>query len=359
MSHPQNFPLISGQQAINAGSIRRELDRLLQSNAAQPDQGNQLFRLRSASDWMEQASKRPIPKMLFGELWFQGEQCIMFADSNLGKSILAVQVGDSISRNEPLGPFRLEAGQQRILYFDFELADKQFEARYSSNYIHHYPFTHDFLRAELDPMADVPKDFGTFEDFLNHQLENLVVTTGATVLIIDNLTYLRSETERAKDALPLMKHLKALKTKHNLSILALAHTPKRDPALPITRNDLQGSKMLMNFCDSAFAIGESAKDNTIRYIKQIKQRNTEEIYGAGNICLFTITKPYNFLQYEFMAYGREWEHLRQPDDVDREALKTQATELKAQGKSLREIATEMGITHTRVARLLKVKEESQ
>jgi hypothetical protein len=353
MSHPQNFPLTAGQQGINSDVIRQEIARMLQPDAAQPDQGNHLFRLRSATDWMERASKRPIPKMLFGEFWFQGELCILFADSNLGKSILAVQVGDSISRDEPVGPFRLESGQQRILYFDFELADKQFEARYSSNYNYHYGFSSDFLRAELDPMADVPKEFANFEDFLNHQLENLVVTTGATVLIIDNLTYLRSETERAKDALPLMKHLKALKSKHNLSILALAHTPKRDPARPITRNDLQGSKMLMNFCDSAFAIGESAKDRSLRYIKQIKQRNTEEIYGAGNICLFTISKPYNFLQYEFMGYGSEWEHLRQPDNEDREALKTQAAELKLQGKSLREIAAAMGITHTKAERLLK------
>jgi len=39
---------------------------------------------------------------------------------------------------------------------------------------------------------------------------------------------------------------KALKT-NTLSILALAHTPKRDQHNPITKNDLQGSKMLITF----------------------------------------------------------------------------------------------------------------
>ena len=48
------------------------------------------------------------------------------------------------------------------------------------------------------------------------------------IVIIDNITYLRHENERAKDALPLMKHLKRLKSKYNLSLLVLAHTPKRD-----------------------------------------------------------------------------------------------------------------------------------
>ena len=56
-------------------------------------------------------------------------------------------------------------------------------------------------------------------------------------MIIDNLTYLKNETEKAKDALPLMKHLKALKRKYGLSILALAHTPKRDATKQLSRND--------------------------------------------------------------------------------------------------------------------------
>ena len=54
--------------------------------------------------------------------------------------------------------------------------------------------------------------------------------------------------------------MKALKSKYGLSILVLAHTPKRDSGKPLGRNDLQGSKMIINFCDSAFAIGESAKN---------------------------------------------------------------------------------------------------
>ena len=36
--------------------------------------------------------------MLFGEFWHQGELCILFADTNAGKSVLAVQIGESIAR---------------------------------------------------------------------------------------------------------------------------------------------------------------------------------------------------------------------------------------------------------------------
>jgi hypothetical protein len=345
---------------LNRESIGRELDRLLEPPITDPtDRGNHLFRVRTANQWMECSNAKPIPQMLFDSFWFEGELCILFADSNLGKSILAVQIGNSISSRQPISNFKLEADNQPILYFDFELADKQFEARYSVDYSNHYAFTANFLRAELDPMAELPKAFASFESFLANQVEELINSTQARILIIDNLTYLRTETERAADALPLMKELKKLKSKYGLSILALAHTPKRDTSKPLNRNDLQGSKMLMNFCDSAFAIGESQRDKSLRYLKQIKQRNTEEIYGADNICLFGIGKNDNFLCYDFVGFGREWEHLRKPEDTDPEELKAKAIELKSRGKSLREIGRELGISFMKVNRMLKAADNSQ
>ena len=323
---------------------------LQQINEAKESKG--LFIVKTAARWIEQAKKRPIPEMLFGEFWHEGEICILFADTNLGKSILSVQIGNSISKCEPIPGFNLESKKQPILYFDFELSDKQFENRYSIKFEDHYSFDDNFIRVEIDPDAEIP-DGISFEDFLNTSLDRSIRETGAKVLIIDNLTYLKNETEKAKDALPLMKHLKALKNKYGLSILALAHTPKRDLTKPITRNDLQGSKMLINFCDSSFSIGESHTDKNIRYLKQIKQRNTEQIYDADNVCVCQISKPLNFLQFEFINFGTEREHLRQPNEQDKVSQNTKVNELHQQGRSLREIGSELGISHMKVSRILK------
>ena len=291
-----------------------------QGNEAGESKG--LFLVRTANRWIEQAKARPIPQKLFGEFWFEGELCILFADTNLGKSILAVQMGNSISEGKPIQSFWLEAEKQKILYFDFELSDKQFEARYSINFEQHYTFDSNFLRAEMNPEKSDYKEHGfeTFEKFLYDSLERSIIETEAKILIIDNITYLKNETEKAKDALPLMKHLKALKNKYGLSILALAHTPKRDLSKPITRNDLQGSKMLINFCDSSFSIGESGTDKNIRYLKQIKARNTEIIFDTENVCVCQITKPRNFLQFEFLNFGSEQEHLRQQTESEKTEL---------------------------------------
>ena len=335
---------------IGVEDIKTEAEQLLkQGNEAKESKG--LFTVKTASRWIEQAKTRPIPQMLFGEFWFEGELCILFADTNLGKSILAVQIGNSISKGEQIRGFKLETPKQPILYFDFELSDKQFENRYSIKFEQHYNFDNNFIRVEINPDATIP-EAQTFEDYLNHSLERSITETGAKVLIIDNLTYLKNETEKAKDALPLMKHLKALKNKYGLSILALAHTPKRDLSKPITRNDLQGSKMLINFCDSSFSIGESHSDKNLRYLKQIKQRNTEQIYDAENVCVCQIDKPFNFLLFEFVNFGKEWEHLKQHTEKDKENLIERINELKQQNRSLREIGAELGISHQQVKRIL-------
>jgi len=138
----------------------------------------------------------------------------------------------------------------------------------------------------------------------------------------------------------------------------LAHTPKRDKSKPITSNDLQGSRMLMNFCDSSFAIATSNEHKDRRYLKQMKQRNTQQVYGADNVCVFDIVKPHNFLQYNFVGYSDEKQHLKDPKEKETQELIEKALELKQQGLTLRQIAAELGIHHNRVDRLIKTAEKA-
>lgn len=291
-------------------------DNLQQLKASKPAD---LLEVKTANKWIEQASRRPIPRMLFSEFWFEQELCILFADTNVGKTILAVQIADSISRGKSIPGFKLETKAQKVIYCDFELNDKQFQSRYSRNYEYPYQFSDNFLRVEINPDADFPED-ASFEFSLSNAIERVITDNGAKIVIIDNITYLRHENERAKDALPLMKHLKRLKSKYNLSLLVLAHTPKRDLTKPLTRNDLQGSKVLMNFCDSSFAIGESSSDSSFRYIKMIKVRSTEHIYDSYNIMVCQITKPDNFLHFNFLHLDSEYKHLKMVTERDREIL---------------------------------------
>ncbi len=150
-----------------------------------------------------------------------------------------------------------------------------------------------------------------------------------------------------------MKHLKKLKSQYGLSILALAHSPKRDQSRPINRNDLGGSAMLMNFCDSSFAIGESSRDKSFKYIKQIKSRNCDHIYSSENVLVYELQKPTNFVQFNFVETSDEQHHLISQSLQEKEVKKEQAITLKKEGKSLREIQTILGVGKSTIGRWTK------
>ena len=309
------------------------------------------FVMKRANEWIDIAKNCPAQNSLFGDLWFENEIAVLFAETNAGKSILAVQIADSISSGVPIDPFGLSADAQMVVYFDFELSDKQFEARYSVEGREHYRFDSRLIRVEINPDAEVP--CGDYTQYICEAIEACIMEVKAKVAIIDNITYLNDELEKAKDALPLMKMLKAIKKRHNLSFLILAHTPKRDRSRPLSKNDLQGSKMIINFVDSAFVIGESALGKDMRYIKHLKARNTSRMYDGTNVLGCRIEKEYNFLRFVFLETGPEKEHLSEKSKMEHGQLIEKTLELHGKGFSSRYIADVCGVSHTTINRLIK------
>lgn len=308
-----------------------------------------LFTVKSANQVIVDAKNRPPRRRLFGQLWFEGENNILFSDTNLGKTILAYQIANSISSGRSILGLAMEAPAQKVAYCDFELSEMQFLKRYSGDDGSIYKFSPNLLRVEIDPDAECPQGY-SFEDYLKMSLEKVAVDHGVKIFVIDNITYLNNETEKASFALPMMRWLKDFRRKYDLSILILAHTPKRDPSRPITKNDLAGSRMTMNFCDASFAIGGSTKGSQIRYIKEIKQRNEPFRYDSDNVIVCAVDKLNNFLQFRFVEYGSERDHLT---ENAKDALIQRAKEMKAQGKTQREIAAQLGVSVGTVNNWLK------
>jgi len=309
---------------------------------ADPEACRYIFSVATGNRWMELGEREPAPKMLFGELWHEGELSILFADTNLGKSVLAVQIGNSIACGKPIAPFAMDADPANVLYIDFELSTKQFYQRYTGAEGDHH-FTDNFIRAEFRPDIAMNDSHTHYDEQIIAGIEYKIRQLNAMVLIIDNISCLRGGIENASVALKLIKHLKALKTDYNLSILVLAHTPKRrNPGSPISADDMHGSKLLINLADSAFSIGTSAADPHLRYLKQIKQHSTGQVYGEDHVCLCRITKPGNFLQMQFEGNSPERQHLR-TRGVNQHILAPKVAELAAKGYSQRQISKELCI----------------
>lgn len=255
-----------------------------------------LFAGCTANEWVRQQMAVPDPVPLWKTLWFENECAVLFADTNVGKSLLAVQIGVDIARDG-----------RTVAYFDFELSAKQFQMRYTdkdSQTAFQFPET--FMRYEVSDDIVMEEDL----QFMLAQIEETCVEAGAKIAIIDNLTWLSNKSESGDAAGELMKGLIQMKRKHGMSLLVLAHTPKRAVTSKLTQNSLAGSKKIANFIDSMFAIGHDITDGAQgRYIKQIKVRSAEMQYGEDNVIKCRIAKEDAFLGFVETGYGTEDEIL--------------------------------------------------
>lgn len=228
-----------------------------------PDRWIQPLRMLEShpvSDWLTYAQHYEPSTQLFGPFWRRGEIAVLFGGTGTGKSALAAQIGESLARGRVLAPFDPAEsegrGPQRVIYVDFELRAYQFALRYTRIGADgkptggYYEFSQDMIRCELMWNGQVLEGYKGFTDMFFSALVDLIEHYDARVLIVDNITFLdRSSTSNASTALLIMRALQQLKREEDISILVLAHTPKRKAWLPVTETDLQGSINIANFAD--------------------------------------------------------------------------------------------------------------
>jgi len=305
-----------------------------------------MFVVRTANQCIDESSKLPKPKCYFNGLIYEEDLTIIFAEPGAGKSLLAVQEADTISRNE----------NEKVLYIDFELSDKQFDARYETESGEYYRFHDNLLRINVDFFVDPPPGMDD-ESHLMKSLEDTIVSTGAKIVFIDNLTFLKSEIEKGKEALSIMRGLKKIQRRYQLTIVVLAHTPKRDRSRPLTMNDLAGSRNLANGCDAMFAIGISSTDPAIRYIKQFKSRWEVLKYTQDNVIIYQLEKrPDGFLGFTWLEYGNELNYIKEETIMDRKERDEQIMILHRAGKSNGAIGRELKISTMTVGQIIKKSE---
>ena len=294
--------------------------------------------VKKANQWVEESLTRPDPRFYCNGLIVENENIVLFAVSNAGKSIFATQLAEEIAAQEP------------VLYIDCELSDKQFQLRYTDQGIRHI-FPENFLRAEIDP-----------EDLDGSDMDKAILASveeaakfGIRKIFIDNITFIARDSEKASAASEFMKRLVKLKKTLGLTIIVLAHTPKVHGYQVMSQYSLAGSAQLINFFDSAIAIGLSAENKNYRYVKQVKYRAGEKHYDAANVQVYEIVKENGRTYFDFIKSSTEAQQIGEtvgdtlevPEDVK------QIADLHAMGKTLRAIAEELNVSLGLVQRRLK------
>ncbi len=339
---------------------------------------------RGMNAWLQTTMPVSAANELFGQFWLPGELAVLFSSAGVGKSILATQIAESLARGIPLAPFDTGAAlpPRRVLYLDFELTREQLLMRYSAvgedgvTMSTPYSFSPDIIRSEMYWNGRVAYGYESFSDMLFAELEAIIYDERIDTLIVDNITFLdRTSTSNINTSLGIMRRLNELKREQFVSILVLAHTPKRHgPSAELTESDLQGSVNLTNFADSVFAIGRSAVSSDLRYLKQIKVRSGRTKFDRTRVAVYRIAKfdlakclgvtkqtdrkpVKNFLGFSFVEFGEEKDHFEESGSAagsaEKQAQITKARLLARKGKSVRKIAAEIGVSRATAQRYAK------
>jgi KaiC/GvpD/RAD55 family RecA-like ATPase len=342
LSHRQlcNFVMVavSGENKPSEAEVVEEAGAAKEPEETFPAQVGML-QIDHINDIITRAKEKPLPDDLFLGLWNEGEVACLFSDSNVGKSILALQIAEEVAK------------KQAVIYFDFEMSDTQLQLRYSDETDTH-EFPDNLYRGSINPFAIAE---GDFETALIQNIEAAAVKINAKVLIIDNLTYMCNDSEKGDSAGSLMMRLMRLKHKYGWSLLVIAHTPKRNESDPIEPRHLAGSKKLFNFFDSVFAIGRSSTDPSYRYLKHLKVRSGEIVYGANNVLVLQLDKAADG-NLHYLNVGEETEEKQLKDtqswlSCDEETL-AKVLSMREEGKSYRDIEKGIeGMSKTRAQRI--------
>jgi adenylate kinase family enzyme len=276
-----------------------DADRLVDEASVNTPAAEPATRIRTANQRLTDARNAPPLRPLFGCLWETPGIAILAGDTGVGKSVLAVHIAHLITSDTSA---LLGLGcvvQEPLLYYDFELTDRQFEKRFDG-----FPFTDFLLTGDTNPAAVDVESF-TF-DHICADLER----TGAHIVVLDNITALAlKSTADADVSIGIMKGLKRLQLERGVSSLVLAHTPKLPPGAALTLNHLAGSKHLSNFADSVFFIGRSVLGTRTRYVKQVKNRTDKELSG---VLVCELSDEHGHLGFTLLGTDEEARHLAVP-----------------------------------------------
>ena len=304
------------------------------------------LKAKKLKDTLKEQLSKPRKRKLFGQLWWENELLILFATTGVGKTILGVQLAEAIASGknvfEGLTEFINECGAMIVLLLDYELSPAQLIKRYTDKNGKNLHDFHDNL-IRLDYNDDFEFKRGdSMEDLINKDIERYIKLYKPKVLIIDNLSVLKSGTENSKEALPLMQMLNNLKKKYNLSILVIGHTPKKDTFSAINMNHLQGSAQIGNALDGCIALA-MCHNKEDRYLIELKQRNESFIAHSDSVIRLDLSKEFNFLKFQYVE--KKDEHLLlNPFDADaKKELDDLVVQSANKGLSARDISSMINV----------------
>jgi predicted ATP-dependent serine protease len=174
---------------------------------------------------------------LFGPLWRVGEVALLFGPRGVGKSILAVQIAESIARGRPVLPIPKGKSRRRgekVLYVDMQRSEAQWAERYTlakpvpGKPPRRYRFSSDLLRAGIDlHLADPDAYRKDPHTYAQAAVGREIDDANARIVIVDDILLGGANAARASDLVRTMQTMRYWAMCYEISILIVASAKQR------------------------------------------------------------------------------------------------------------------------------------
>jgi KaiC/GvpD/RAD55 family RecA-like ATPase len=351
MSTVQKVHTQSGDTLKRLGELSENAAKLHINTLAK----DRITRRQSGAEILQMCMDAQDSRRLVGDLLSEGGITLLFAPAKVGKTVASIMFGVNLAQGvAAMNVLANEVGPRKVLYFDFELTERDWKKRYSDddgNFFNFKAINDNFIR--ISEAVDFT-DYAVFSSKILPEIKMWVESEKPDIIIVDNLTFITDGSLDPKIATLLMKELKGINKKYNTSIMVLAHVPKQNGKFPITENTMAGSAQLKNFATDVVGIARSGFGKGHIYIKHLISRSREVELDETKTIHAQIEKKGAFLGLTFLGFREESEHLLSIDEKEEmEEMLQEAYELQST-LSLRQIIAKlkMPISHMTLKRKL-------
>lgn len=198
--------------------------------------------------------------------------------SNVGKSILALQFAMSVAMGVPFLTFNVPS-PRKVLLVQFEMMDAHMKTRVDkcmAGMLAQYPNKMALLKENL--LITSMENIKIFTDQYK-AIEGNLMSGDFDVCVVDNL-YSSSGTQLHKnDALTqLMSRIDELRKEYQCAFMMISHHKKLEEKRPLEHSMVYGGSYFVNFLDNLIQVANTGRHNQLKVFKITKIRTENEFH---------------------------------------------------------------------------------
>ena len=232
----------------------------------------QYFQTRTFGEVVEDGSNAKPRRKIFGAFLYEDTNTYFFSRTNLGKSILAFQIGYAAASGTSLDSclaLRNDTEPMKVLVADLEMDSMTLNERHGLA----KQRTDPALLANLVYLHENPGVKPVFSFDLLAKIEKAAVENNAKLIILDNISRILPDLLKAEDVSRVIEFMKRIRQNTGASFLVIGHCVKSDPRTAISPQSYFGSAHLMNFFTEMFFL-DASKDERF-YLCHSKTKRAE------------------------------------------------------------------------------------